>query len=180
MTGCTCICRCVLTCTYIIPICTCVHDCFPDLSALYCTVLCCLSAVIVSGPNWISAQAINTSSILVDWDPLVINPPAVTDITGYMVEYKRTSDTIYQSHGPVEHSPALITGLSSNTLYTFRVVPIARSNMPSDIVGPFPSSLRAASTPATTGEPVSVESRHRTAQSVCVVSVSNMLKISHR
>ena len=107
--------------------------------------------MVISGPSHVSAQAVNDSSIRVDWDPLT-DDSLLVDITGYLVEFKGTFDTTLHTYGLMDQPPAMITGLLPDTLYSFRVLPVARSNTSSSIVGPFPSSLISTTTQSPKGE----------------------------
>ena len=145
--ACVSVCVCVCVCVCVVCVwCVCVYICVIILSTLY------YLAVIVSGPSHVSAQAINSSTIRVDWEPLISDSP-LADITGYVVELRRTSDTIWH-HGLMGQPPAIITGLLSDTIYSFRVLPVARNNTSSGILGPFPSSIIATSTLSTVGESI--------------------------
>ena len=135
--------------------CTCVASvylCVYVQSCVVCTVLHPThhvpTAVVVSGPSRVTARAVSDSAIRVDWDALT-NASPLADITSYMVEFRETSETTFRVYGHVDQPPAMITGLLPDTRYSFRVLPVARSNTSSTILGPFPSSLVRTTTQPT-------------------------------
>ena len=102
--------------------------------------------VIVNGPSNVDVTMATTSSITVEWTEYSNHIPELVTVMGFVVEYKKVSEQQFDTSDTLVQSPVEITGLSPETKYQIRVLPVLADNVTMTTTGPFLSQIVEAST----------------------------------
>ena len=102
--------------------------------------------VIVNGPSNVDVTMATTSSITVEWTEYSNHIPELVTVMGFVVEYKKVSEQLFDTSDTLVQSPVEITGLSPETKYQIRVLPVLADNVTMTTTGPFLSRIVEAST----------------------------------
>ena len=102
--------------------------------------------VVVNGPSNVDVTMATTSSITVEWTEYSNHIPELVTVMGFMVEYKKVSEQLFDTSDALVQSPVEITGLSPETKYQIRVLPVLADNVTMTTTGPFLSQIVEAST----------------------------------
>lgn len=79
------------------------------------------ASIPVSQVTGLTATTVDSTSVTVAWTDLTLAQSGYNAVTQYTVEYKLSSDTIWNYGGNVTTSPFTVTGLTTLNTYYFRV-----------------------------------------------------------
>ena len=102
--------------------------------------------MIVNGPSNVDVTMATTSSITVEWMGYNNYIPELVTVMGFVVEYKKVSEQLFNTSDTLVQSPVEITGLSPETKYQIQVLPVLAANVTVMTTGPFLSQTVEAST----------------------------------